>query len=67
MRGLPKRLINTPDIEIWPAGLLKARGWVFDTVHRARIQRLWVLAREDYRSIRAVTAVGSGVIWNGRS
>lgn len=26
MRGLPQRLINTPDIEIWPAGLLKARG-----------------------------------------
>lgn len=29
-------------------GLLKARGWVFDTVHHARVQRLWVLAREDY-------------------
>ena len=26
MRGLPQRLINTPEIEIWPAGLLKARG-----------------------------------------
>ncbi|MDG5977174.1 hypothetical protein H010_18073 [Hydrogenophaga taeniospiralis CCUG 15921] len=29
-------------------GVLKARDWVFDTVHRARVQRLWVLAREDY-------------------
>lgn len=29
-------------------GVLKARGWVFDTVHHARVQRLWVLAREDY-------------------
>jgi 4-amino-4-deoxy-L-arabinose transferase-like glycosyltransferase len=29
-------------------GVLRARGWVFDTVHHARIQRLWVLAREDY-------------------
>lgn len=26
MRGQPPILINTPDIELWPAGLLRARG-----------------------------------------
>jgi D-alanyl-D-alanine carboxypeptidase len=26
MRGTPKTLVNTPDIELWPGGLLRARG-----------------------------------------
>lgn len=26
MRGQPKILVNTPDIELWPGGLLRARG-----------------------------------------
>src|SRR5690606_13135266 len=43
MRRLPRLLVNTPDIEIWPAGLLRARS-----NHDARIlsRALHVLRRK---------------------
>ena len=46
--ALRKEVVGNIDGLTVEDGLLKARGWVFDTVHGARIQRLWVLAREDY-------------------
>ncbi|WP_305805487.1 M15 family metallopeptidase [Stenotrophomonas sp. YIM B06876] len=43
MRFAPSRLINTPDIELWPAGLLRARSNAdARTLARAR----WVLRRK---------------------
>jgi D-alanyl-D-alanine carboxypeptidase len=56
MRRTPALLINTADIELWPGGLLRARG---NADARALAQARWVLRRKrDGRYLAVATAHG---------
>ncbi|WP_313343559.1 D-alanyl-D-alanine carboxypeptidase family protein [Stenotrophomonas sp.] len=56
MRRSPALLINTADIELWPGGLLRARG---NADARALAKARWVLRRKrDGRYLAAATAQG---------
>lgn len=56
MRGLPRILINTPDVELWPGGLLRARS---NADARALSRASMVLRRKhDGRYLAAVLPEG---------
>ncbi len=56
MRGPPKILLNTPDIELWPAGLLRARS---NADARALSRATTVLRRKrDGRYLAAIVPEG---------
>ena len=56
MRVRPRLLLNTPDIELWPAWLLRARG---NTDARALAQADWLLRRkQDGRYLAVIQPEG---------
>ncbi len=56
MRVRPRLLLNTPDIELWPAWLLRARG---NTDARALAQADWLLRRKrDGRYLAVIQPEG---------